>query len=474
MTVIITTLERIDDIRSDNFADDVDITDDMQAWSEDELVTYFTSGGTERPAAKPTASTDANKTAPVDVLDGDNLPSIAEEEPTIVPTGAAPVQAPAAAAPVADVEPASDADAAECIPCEDQPAGWSSRDPRLLAFLDGCGLLKAAEALATTKLSELEGLSRVDLLATLKTAGVGVIADRQKFANALSRAMKEGTLPTDGCARPDEPPPTCDKCDGKHKTDACPHFKKAREEHPDAKAGGGRRSLLGNYKGPEEVLRPGQASVMRQPGDGSCLFHSLAHGLADGSSASSLRRAIAQFVESNEELSIADSPLKDWVRWDSVDERHPEGMTVSEYCKRMISGNAWGGGIEMAAASHLKGVKVIVYETVPNGGGYKRIGTFEPPAKEGGGGGVSALYAKRREEVRVIYQGGVHYDALVLATHGLAASTQPSAYGASNYYSAAPYNGIGSAHREAITARGGGRVEDLYSSFDGMGLAFGL
>ena len=64
--------------------------------------------------------------------------------------------------------------------------------------------------------------------------------------------------------------------------------------------------------------------------------------------------------------------------------------------------------------------------------------------------------------------------AIVLATHGLAASTQPSAYGASNYYSAAPYNGIGSAHREAITARGGGRVEDLYSSFDGMGLAFGL
>ena len=148
MTVIITTLERIDDIRSDNFADDVDITDDMQAWSEDELVTYFTSGGTERPAAKPTASTDANKTAPVDVLDGANLPSIAEEELTIVQ---------AAAAPVADVEPASDADAAECIPCEDQPAGWSSRDPRLLAFLDGCGLLKAAEALATTKLSELEG-----------------------------------------------------------------------------------------------------------------------------------------------------------------------------------------------------------------------------------------------------------------------------------------------------------------------------
>ena len=57
------------------------------------------------------------------------------------------------------------------------------------------------------------------------------------LANALARALKEGTLPSDGCGRPDKPPPTCDKCDGAHPTDACPHFKKAREDHVDAKAG---------------------------------------------------------------------------------------------------------------------------------------------------------------------------------------------------------------------------------------------
>jgi hypothetical protein len=98
------------------------------------------------------------------------------------------------------------------------------------------------------------------------------ISDRQKFANGLSKALKEGKLPPDGCARPEEPPPTCDKCDGKHATDACPYFKKAREEHADAKQG--KRSLFGSHKGPQEVLHA--ATVVRQPGDGSCLFHSLA------------------------------------------------------------------------------------------------------------------------------------------------------------------------------------------------------
>ena len=68
-------------------------------------------------------------------------------------------------------------------------------------------------------------------------------------------------------------------------------------------------------QGPPEVLR--HARVVRQPGDGSCLFHSLSFGLQDGSTATSLRREIADFIEEHAELQIADSPLKDWVSWDS-------------------------------------------------------------------------------------------------------------------------------------------------------------
>jgi hypothetical protein len=63
----------------------------------------------------------------------------------------------------------------------------------------------------------------------------------------------------------------CDKCDGKHATDACPYYPKTRETHPDAQRSskhlGGASSLPGAH------LRT--AKVVRQPGDGSCLFHSI-------------------------------------------------------------------------------------------------------------------------------------------------------------------------------------------------------
>lgn len=120
---------------------------------------------------------------------------------------------------------------------------------------------------------------------------------------------------------------------------------------------------------------------------------------------------------------ISDSPLKDWVLWDS-------GSTVAAYCRKMSQGSVWGGGIEMAAVSHMKCVDVFVYQQ--SGGGYKRISrhaslrlptplaclvhraltprlcdrstsrSFEGPKSTG----------NRNRAVRVLYGGGVHYDAL--------------------------------------------------------------
>jgi len=91
---------------------------------------------------------------------------------------------------------------------------------------------------------------------------------------------------------PDEPSGkgvTCDKCDGRHATDGCPSFNKARENHPDARSSPGRKSL-GDDPGRAEVLSG--ASVVRQPADGSCLFHSICHGLCDGTTAPALRRQV--------------------------------------------------------------------------------------------------------------------------------------------------------------------------------------
>ena len=77
--------------------------------------------------------------------------------------------------------------------------------------------------------------------------------------------------------------------------------------------------------------------------------------------------------------------------WDS-------GTSVPAYCRKMSSGSHWGGGIEMAAVSRLKHVNVFVYQST--GTGYKRISCFES--------GSSAS----TKAVRILYQGGVHYDAL--------------------------------------------------------------
>lgn len=54
------------------------------------------------------------------------------------------------------------------------------------------------------------------------------------------------------------------------------------------------------------------------------------------------------------------------------------------------------GGIEMAALSQMKQVNVHVYER--RGNGYKRISAFD-----------YHVSPEKRQTIRVIYQGGVHY-----------------------------------------------------------------
>ena len=181
---------------------------------------------------------------------------------------------------------------------------------------------------------------------------------------------------------------TCDKCDGPHRTDTCPHFRKARENHPDARASG--RKQLGEDGGKVEILSRGR--IVRQPGDGSCLFHSLCFSLRDGTTAHALRRQIGEFIEANPEHLIADSPLREWILWDSA-------CSVPAYCRKITTGGAWGGGIEMAVVAHIKQVAVHVYES--HGSSFKRISRFPAPKSH-----------SEDKIIRVLYRGGVHYDAL--------------------------------------------------------------
>lgn len=185
----------------------------------------------------------------------------------------------------------------------------------------------------------------------------------------------------------------CDRCDGKHHTDRCPYFHKERERHKDAWANYGRKGGPQGMGAPPGNFVLRSARVMRQPGDGSCLFHSLIHGLQSGGSAQSLRREIAGFLQHNPSLQISGDTLEEWVRWDS-------NSTVNDYARR-IAVSGWGGGIEMACCSLLKNVNVHVYENSGSrscGAEFKRISCFDSP--------------NAQKTIHVLYQGGVHYDAL--------------------------------------------------------------
>ena len=174
----------------------------------------------------------------------------------------------------------------------------------------------------------------------------------------------------------------CDRCDGPHASEECPIFRKARDSHPDAQRGKP-KALSG---GDNFVLGKSAATIIPQPGDGSCLFHSLVHSI--GGNPATLRKEIAGFIRANPKHRIADTSLEDWIRYDAA-------TSVVSYASR-ISRTGWGGGIEMAACSSLKGVNIHVYEACSRG--YKRIARFD----NGGRGKV----------VGVLYRGGVHFDAL--------------------------------------------------------------
>lgn len=136
-------------------------------------------------------------------------------------------------------------------------------------------------------------------------------------------------------------------------------------------------------------LAPASARVVRQPGDGNCLFHSLAYGL--GSTAAALRSEICTFIEKNPDLSIAGTRLADWIQMLA-------GSSLQQYAKNMAKSAQWGGAPEIAACAHMRKVNLHVYE--------RRGDRIELS--------VPFDVAGSTRTVAVLYVGGVHYDALVM------------------------------------------------------------
>ncbi|CAE7868050.1 YOD1 [Symbiodinium microadriaticum] len=187
-------------------------------------------------------------------------------------------------------------------------------------------------------------------------------------------------------AKPNGP---CDKCDGPHATDDCPHFKKPRDDHKDAFENYQRGSMEKTEAESVSEKLPKSTRVLPQPGDGSCLFHSLSHGLRKGQGASALRAEIADYIASHPEEEVAGNPISDWVLWDS-------GEDPNAYALSMREGSRWGGAMEIALCAKLHRIRVDIFERRSDH--FLRIASFGE--------------ADKFEPVRLLYGGRVHYDAL--------------------------------------------------------------
>lgn len=274
---------------------------------------------------------------------------------------------------------------------------------------------------------------------TVAPAAASSLAQHRPFRPAPEQQAAPGEQPKEGRLSPPPlatPALRCDRCDGPHETERCPHFRNQRDAHPDAwssysaqgpATGPGRPPPLRECTAPRRLQRS-EARVVAMPGDGSCLFHSLSHGLrAVGyrESGHDVRLRIARFIlDHGAQCEISGTPLSSWVEWESR-------SSVSDYVARLSNEGLWGGAIEMAAAAQIYSVDVAVYEEDRIAGALTRISDFlsrETP----------------RAAVFVLYTGRSHYDAVDVAVDvpvapAAAPAVQESAYGYGGGYGGDKY-----------------------------------
>ena len=141
----------------------------------------------------------------------------------------------------------------------------------------------------------------------------------------------------------------CARCDQRgHIAEHCPHYVAERIEHQDGWAHFDNAPPREADDGNNCILR--DAVELPQPGDGHCLFHSLAGGLSFfnvDTTGPALRVELANWLRSHPTVSVAGNTFEQWIS-------HATGKSVSDYCLLMERTKEWGGGVELKAFTHCK------------------------------------------------------------------------------------------------------------------------
>eukprot|EP00971_Amphidinium_carterae_P145738 2888248-Amphidinium_carterae.1 len=144
----------------------------------------------------------------------------------------------------------------------------------------------------------------------------------------------------------------------------------------------------------ETVFIPlGMARCVPQPADGRCMYHALAAGLADGTSASMLQAELMQHMHSQQ---ISGVSLHEWKSWES-------SPSVGDSAAPSLPSH-WGGAVELASVASARGARIRVFQkdTVNGVEGHRVIATF-------GSKGAGKLNC-----IDLLYSAGNHYDLLIV------------------------------------------------------------
>ena len=169
----------------------------------------------------------------------------------------------------------------------------------------------------------------------------------------LNCVMSEGRLVQSfvGCVLAMECPwfpPECDRCGQQHSSEECPHFPLPRSLDRDAWMHFGNVPEVSVDDGNNIVLRG--ATVLAQPADGHCLFHSLSSALQTFGirvSGLTLRCEICAFLIAQADATYGDSNT--WKQWIL----HEAETTVEKYCASMRHRSDRGGNLTSAYGSYL-------------------------------------------------------------------------------------------------------------------------
>ncbi|KAF4674019.1 hypothetical protein FOL47_009810 [Perkinsus chesapeaki] len=184
-----------------------------------------------------------------------------------------------------------------------------------------------------------------------------------------------------------------------------PKLRRARKRKTSFEIG---RSTLS-----EKVCR-----VIRQPPDGSCLFHALGYWLNKPQHI--IRKQISGFLRHNAStVKLNGLTLEEWIKVES------NSRTLSHYCNNLLKDNTWGGEIELVATSMLYNCDVYVWqhENAPKSQTGKYVLCYKfhaPPVSEKYTTNRYAGRDDRREAeeepitCHVLFDGKKHYNVLVL------------------------------------------------------------